>query len=544
MEPTSWSLPAAFEVIAAAAPERDMLVWKQTRRTYAEVERRTRGLAAFLRRHGIGLRRERHELERWECGQATVALLLYNCPEYIETMLGCFRARAVPVQRQPPLPARGGRGACSTWSAPRPSSTTARSRRSSREAIARTTAAARRRRRRLGRDAARGQHELRGRRRQPRRRGGSAGAVARRPLPRLHGRHDRHRPRACSGARRHLRRRHGRQRGATPEIAGGARGSRRRRSGSPRRRSCTPPRSGRRSRASTTAATVVLHDDAAAVRRAHDPRDGRARAGHPHVDRRRRLSPGRSSRSCGGRRTTSSSLADRDRRSDHERGLQAGAPRAPARTSSSSTATARRRPAAWPTARRETAPRRHGVRPGRGRRRALGGPHAASSSPGDDEIGWTARRGRVPLGYLGDRTKTEETFPIIDGERVAVPGDRARLDAGWHDRAARARLDGREQRRREGLRRGGRGGAAASPGRRRRARGRAAERALRRGGRRRWCSSARVRRSIRVVLREFVARPIARFKAPRAIAFCDAIRRHASGKPDYTWAALRRRRTP
>lgn len=37
-------------------------------------------------------------------------------------------------------------------------------------------------------------------------------------------------------------------------------------------------------------------------------------------------------------------------------------------------------------------------------------------------------------------------------------------------------------------------------------------------------------------LREFTARSIARFKAPRAIAFCDAVRRHASGKPDYTWA--------
>ncbi|HSQ01121.1 MAG TPA: AMP-binding protein, partial [Candidatus Dormibacteraeota bacterium] len=96
METTRWSLSAVFAVVAAAAPERDMLVWKQTRRTYAEVERRTCNLAAFLRRHGIGLRRERHELERWECGQATVALLLYNCPEYIETMLGCFRARAVP----------------------------------------------------------------------------------------------------------------------------------------------------------------------------------------------------------------------------------------------------------------------------------------------------------------------------------------------------------------------------------------------------------------------------------------------------------------
>ncbi len=47
--------------------------------------------------------------------------------------------------------------------------------------------------------------------------------------------------------------------------------------------------------------------------------------------------------------------------------------------------------------------------------------------PGDEELGWTARRGRVPLGYLHDRERTESTFPIIDGERVALPGDRARL---------------------------------------------------------------------------------------------------------------------
>ena len=37
-------------------------------------------------------------------------------------------------------------------------------------------------------------------------------------------------------------------------------------------------------------------------------------------------------------------------------------------------------------------------------------------------------------------------------------------------------------------------------------------------------------------LREFAARAIARFKAPRAIAFCEAVRRHANGKPDYAWA--------
>ncbi len=48
--------------------------------------------------------------------------------------------------------------------------------------------------------------------------------------------------------------------------------------------------------------------------------------------------------------------------------------------------------------------------------------------PGDDEDeGWLARRGFVPLGYLGDAEKTARTFPTIDGVRWAVPGDRARL---------------------------------------------------------------------------------------------------------------------
>src|SRR5262245_1227476 len=96
MPPIEWSLSAVFEVLAAAVPDRDLLVWKDTRRTYAEVATRIRNLAGCLQRRGIGARRERSELERWECGQATVALLLYNCPEYIESMLGCFRARAVP----------------------------------------------------------------------------------------------------------------------------------------------------------------------------------------------------------------------------------------------------------------------------------------------------------------------------------------------------------------------------------------------------------------------------------------------------------------
>jgi len=46
---------------------------------------------------------------------------------------------------------------------------------------------------------------------------------------------------------------------------------------------------------------------------------------------------------------------------------------------------------------------------------------------GDTELGWLAQQGRVPLGYLGDRAKTEKTFPVIDGVRYSVPGDRARI---------------------------------------------------------------------------------------------------------------------
>ena len=50
-------------------------------------------------------------------------------------------------------------------------------------------------------------------------------------------------------------------------------------------------------------------------------------------------------------------------------------------------------------------------------------------SPGDDEIGWLAQQGLIPLGYLGDPEKTARTFPVIDGIRHSVPGDRARWDS-------------------------------------------------------------------------------------------------------------------
>src|SRR4051794_32138371 len=49
--------------------------------------------------------------------------------------------------------------------------------------------------------------------------------------------------------------------------------------------------------------------------------------------------------------------------------------------------------------------------------------------PGHEELGWLAKSGRLALGYLGDAAKTSRTYPVVDGVRYAVPGDRARLRA-------------------------------------------------------------------------------------------------------------------
>ena len=63
------------------------------------------------------------------------------------------------------------------------------------------------------------------------------------------------------------------------------------------------------------------------------------------------------------------------------------------------------------------------------------GNHVLSASldrellPGDDEVGWLAKSGRLALGYLGDPDATASTFPVVGGRRYAVPGDRARLRA-------------------------------------------------------------------------------------------------------------------
>ncbi|MGH0028255.1 MAG: acyl-CoA synthetase [Myxococcota bacterium] len=91
------NLAAIHEAIAARVPDRECLVFRDRRLSWRDVTDRTRRLASLLRRHGLGCHSERSELANWESGQDHVALYLYNGNEYLEGMLGAFKARAVPV---------------------------------------------------------------------------------------------------------------------------------------------------------------------------------------------------------------------------------------------------------------------------------------------------------------------------------------------------------------------------------------------------------------------------------------------------------------
>ncbi len=91
-----FNLAAVHEAIAEIVPERECLVFRDRRFSWAQTTERSRRLADLLRRQGIGCRTERSRLRNWESGQDHVALYLHNGNEYLEGMLGAFKARAAP----------------------------------------------------------------------------------------------------------------------------------------------------------------------------------------------------------------------------------------------------------------------------------------------------------------------------------------------------------------------------------------------------------------------------------------------------------------
>jgi 3-oxocholest-4-en-26-oate---CoA ligase len=91
-----FNLGTVNEKLAAEVGSRQCIVQGDRRWTYAEVAERSRRLASFLHRHGFGVHTERKHLERHESGQDHLGLYLYNCNEYVEGMLGAYKARVAP----------------------------------------------------------------------------------------------------------------------------------------------------------------------------------------------------------------------------------------------------------------------------------------------------------------------------------------------------------------------------------------------------------------------------------------------------------------
>jgi acyl-CoA synthetase (AMP-forming)/AMP-acid ligase II len=159
-------------------------------------------------------------------------------------------------------------------------------------------------------------------------------------------------------------------------------------------------------------------------------------------------------------------------------------------------------------------------------------------APGEDAVGWLARTGHVPLGYLGDEAKTRRTYPVIDGVRYAVPGDRARLAAdGTIEVLGRDSVCINT------------GGEKVYP--------EEVEQVLRRhpavydavvvgtpdarfGEQVTAVVQARPGRAVEpAALAEFAAQHLARYKLPKTTVLVEEIVRSPSGKPDYRWARAR-----
>lgn len=73
-----------FEMVADTVPDREALVCGTQRATYRALDNRANRMAHYLRSRGIG-------------PGDHVGLYLYNCNEYLEGMLACFKLRAVPI---------------------------------------------------------------------------------------------------------------------------------------------------------------------------------------------------------------------------------------------------------------------------------------------------------------------------------------------------------------------------------------------------------------------------------------------------------------
>lgn len=93
---TQFTVPAVAKAVSAAIPDRDYLVHGDRRYTYAQTVERSNRFAAYLHSRGLGCHTERSALAGHEVGQDLIGLYAYNGNEFVETLLGAFQARVAP----------------------------------------------------------------------------------------------------------------------------------------------------------------------------------------------------------------------------------------------------------------------------------------------------------------------------------------------------------------------------------------------------------------------------------------------------------------
>ena len=91
-----FNLAEINEAIAAVIPDRECIAFRDRRLTWLEFTDRTRRLANFLSARALGCHQERSRLQNFESGQDHLGLYLHNGNQYLEGMVGAYKARVAP----------------------------------------------------------------------------------------------------------------------------------------------------------------------------------------------------------------------------------------------------------------------------------------------------------------------------------------------------------------------------------------------------------------------------------------------------------------
>ncbi len=92
----SFDLSTVFRTAAETVPDKRVMIWRDRRLSYAEMDARIDGVARYLVAQGLGCHTERDQLAGHQSGQDHIGLYLRNGNEYLEAMIGAHRARVAP----------------------------------------------------------------------------------------------------------------------------------------------------------------------------------------------------------------------------------------------------------------------------------------------------------------------------------------------------------------------------------------------------------------------------------------------------------------